>query len=80
MQADKVKEYYLSDTVVDYYAKATSSVGLWISERKIFRRVFADYEVGLLDVGCGCGRISFGLSQLGYKNLLGIDYSSKMIK
>ena len=80
MQADKVKEYYLSDTVVDYYAKATSSVGLWISERKIFQRVFADYEAGLLDVGCGCGRISFGLSQLGYKNLLGIDYSSKMIK
>ena len=80
MQVDKVKEYYLSDTVVDYYAEATSSVGLWVSEAKIFGRVFGDCKASILEVGCGCGRICFGLNELGYKNLLGIDFSKKMIK
>jgi ubiquinone/menaquinone biosynthesis C-methylase UbiE len=80
MNADKVKEYYFSDVVVDYYAKASSSVGLWVSEEKILQKVFVDRQASLLEIGCGCGRISFGLSQLGYANILGIDFSRKMIK
>ncbi len=80
MNADKVKKYYVSSQVVDYYERATSSIGLWISEKKIFQRVFADPKASLLDIGCGCGRIAFGLSHLGYAHVLGIDFSRKMIE
>jgi len=79
MKADKVKHYYMSDKVVDYYARVSHSVGLWHSEKKIFQRVFNDPKASLLEIGCGCGRISFGLGQLGYANLLGFDFSRNMI-
>ena len=80
VNADKVMEYYVSEQVVDHYARATSSVGLWLSEEKIFQRVFADTSASLLEIGCGCGRIAFGLQQLGYANLMGIDFSRNMIE
>ncbi len=80
MNAGKVKEYYVSEQVVDYYARVTTSVGLWVSEEKIFQRVFVDRKASLLDIGCGCGRIALGLKQLGYANVMGIDFSRKMIE
>jgi ubiquinone/menaquinone biosynthesis C-methylase UbiE len=79
MNAEKVKEYYVSQQVVDYYARASSSVGLWESEAKIFQKVFTDANESLLEIGCGCGRIAFGLHSLGYANLMGIDFSRNMI-
>lgn len=33
----------------------------------------------ILDIGCGAGRITFALYDLGYKNILGIDLSEEMI-
>ena len=80
MNSDKVKEYYISKQVVDHYARATSSIGLWVSEERIFQRVFEDASASLLEIGCGCGRIAFGLHQLGYANLMGIDFSRNMIE
>lgn len=34
----------------------------------------------ILDVGCGYGRILSELYENGYKNLKGVDFSSKMIE
>jgi len=74
-----VLKYFDSDIVVDHYAEAAARVGLWRSEEKVFTRLFRK-EDSLLELGCGAGRIAFGLHELGYRNLLATDYSRQMIK
>lgn len=79
MDKEPVKKYFESSAIVEDYAKAARGLGLWRSEEKLFTRVF-DREDSLLELGCGAGRIAFGLNEFGYKNLLAIDYSKEMIK
>ena len=79
MDADAVKNYYSLPGVVADYAQAVSRVGLWRSEEKIFRRLFQP-EQTLLELGCGTGRIAFGLWELGYRNLLGVDLARDMVE
>ncbi len=64
---------------MDHYERAAANLGLWISEEKIFRQVFKPEDV-LLDLGCGAGRIAFGLWHLGYRRLTGADFSRDMIE
>lgn len=78
MEAKKVKAYYESEDVVEHYARAAGRLGLWLSEEKIFSRLFKP-EDSLLELGCGAGRISIGMHELGYRNLLATDYSKPMI-
>ena len=79
MRQETVLSYFESEGVVEHYAEAAARIGLWRSEEKLFRRLFKPDDT-LLELGCGCGRISFGLAELGYRNLLGVDYSRGMIK
>lgn len=79
MERKTVLEYFDSEPVVEHYARAAASVGLWRSEAKVFRRLFKEDD-SLLELGCGAGRIALGLDELGYRNIIGIDYSPGMIK
>lgn len=74
-----VKEYFESNPVLDQYVDAAKNVGLWQSEEKIFTRVF-ERDASILELGCGAGRIAFGLHELGYKNILATDFSKGMIR
>lgn len=78
MEADQVKAYFQSSRVVEHYARATRSLGLWASEEKIFTRVFKS-ENTLIDLGTGTGRIPIGLCELGFHRVLGIDFEPMMI-
>jgi ubiquinone/menaquinone biosynthesis C-methylase UbiE len=79
MEKETVLSYFNSDPVVAHYEAATEKVGLWKSEEKIFQQIFK-LEDSLLELGCGVGRISFGLHELGYKHLLATDYAKNMIQ
>lgn len=74
-----VQKYYSSNTVIEHYIEATQEVGLWKSESIIFSKSFADKSESLLELGCGTGRISFGLEKLGYQKITASDFSKKMI-
>ena len=63
LDADRVLDYFRGKKVLEHYAQATMAVGLWESEEKVFKRVFPDKEASLLELGCGCGRISCGLER-----------------
>jgi ubiquinone/menaquinone biosynthesis C-methylase UbiE len=79
MDGEKVLEYFDSESVVEHYAQAAARLGLWQSEEKIFTRLFQPAD-SILELGCGAGRIAFGLHELGYMNVLATDYSRAMIK
>lgn len=79
MTKEDVRDYFSRPAVVADYARATNAVGLWNSEEKLFTRLF-NKEDTLLELGCGTGRIAFGLWELGYRNILASDVSRAMIK
>ncbi len=79
MDADHVKAYYNQPGVVSDYAEAVSRVGLWRSEEKVLKRLFKP-EQTLLELGCGTGRIAFGLWELGYQHILGVDVARDMVE
>ncbi len=64
---------------VDSYRALALNLGLWKSERQLFEQYFHKTDK-LLDIGCGTGRTTFGLFQLGYSSLTGLDLTPKMIE
>lgn len=78
MDTQTVLGYFNSDGVVDHYEAAARKIGLWESEEKIFQELFKTSD-SILELGCGVGRISIGLHELGYANLLATDYAKNMI-
>src|SRR5690625_1390972 len=63
---------------VDHYRAALERIGLWASEEILFEEFFSKND-RLLDLGCGAGRIAFGLWDRGYRKIEGIDISEKLI-
>ena len=49
-----------------------------IHEQVLSLPIYKDKKV--LDVGCGSGDVAIGISELGAKSVLGIDYSDEAIK
>lgn len=78
MEPKTVQNYFDANGVVEHYADAAVDVGLWVSEEKIFTRVFQT-EDSILELGCGAGRIAIGLYELGYQQVLATDYSRPMV-
>ena len=79
VRAQWVRDFYSETNVVDHYRRATANIGLWVSEEKVFRKVFQP-EDRILELGAGTGRIAIGLAELGYRHVLGIDLSREMVK
>jgi len=79
MDQQTVLDYFNADPVVRHYVDAATRIGLWRSEAKVFQRVF-EPEQTLLELGCGTGRIAFGLSELGFRHVMGVDNAKEMIR
>ncbi len=71
-----IKQY---ESGVTNYSKSTYDIGLWESEKTVLLNYFKKSD-RILDIGCGTGRTSFGLYQLGYKNLSCFDITPGMIE
>lgn len=69
---------YENESIVSYYEYLTNKIGLWNSEKYIFEH-FVNKNSKILDLGCGNGRTTFGLYNIGFKEIIGLDISEKMI-
>jgi len=79
VETDWVRAFYDDAEVVEHYRRATANLGLWKSEEQVFRQVFKPDD-RLLELGTGTGRIAFGLEEIGYRHLLGLELSKAMVK
>jgi SAM-dependent methyltransferase len=64
---------------VVHYARAAHELGLWASERALIERFFPDAKAPLIEAGCGAGRVTLGLWQLGYRKLTAFDFAEQLI-
>ncbi|HWA08043.1 MAG TPA: class I SAM-dependent methyltransferase [Opitutaceae bacterium] len=64
---------------VVHYTRAAHELGLWESERILIRRFFPDPEARLLEAGCGAGRVTLGLWELGYRRLTAFDFAEELL-
>ena len=79
MNPETVKNYFDNPLVVADYASAAENVGLWNSERIVFEK-YIPKSSKIIEFGCGAGRISLGLSALGYGNITATDFAPKMVE
>jgi SAM-dependent methyltransferase len=79
MDSDVVKGFFNAPEAVRHYSEAVTRVGLWASEERLLTRLFP-VEATILEIGCGAGRVSCGLWELGYQQIMGVDYALGMIK
>lgn len=76
VNADFVIDQYRSG--IENYRTATKDLGLWASEHYVFEKYLSLGEP-LLDVGCGAGRTTYALHQMGHTDIVGIDLTPEMI-
>jgi len=79
MNNNAIRRYFEDPRVVAYYAAAVKGTGLWVSEEKLFRRLFHPRQ-HLLELGCGAGRIAIGMHGLGFHDILATDLCPKMVQ
>jgi SAM-dependent methyltransferase len=66
-------------TAVIHYTRAAHELGLWKSERVLIERFFPDRELALLEAGCGAGRVTLGLWDLGFRKITAFDFASELV-
>lgn len=66
------------NTVI-HYARASHFLGLWKSEALMIERFFPKKQARLLEAGCGAGRVTIGLWELGYQNLTAFDFAEELL-
>jgi len=64
--------------IVEIYRRSVDGIGLWDSEKYFINKYFKPY-FRIVDIGCGCGRTSFGMYGIGFGNIVGVDISADMI-
>ncbi len=79
MVAPDRKVHYSQPEIVAFHARSAAEIGLWRSEEVILRKIFPPTSV-LLNVGCGAGRVSLALWELGYQQVLGLDFARPMVE
>jgi SAM-dependent methyltransferase len=77
--AEIVRADFNDIAAVVHYASAAHTLGLWESERLLIECFFPDKDSHLLEAGCGAGRVSLGLWELGYRHLTAFDFAEQLV-
>jgi SAM-dependent methyltransferase len=74
-----VRDDFNDPLAVVHYARAAHRLGLWKSEKLLIERFFTDTSAHLLEAGCGAGRVTMGLWELGYHHLTAFDFAEELV-
>jgi SAM-dependent methyltransferase len=64
---------------VVHYTRAAHELGMWQSERTMIERFFPDRNAHLIEAGCGAGRVTIALWELGYHHLTAFDFAEELV-
>jgi len=78
LKKNVIREAYEDPNIVASYASTNYDKGLWKSERILIQRYFP-VNGHILDIGCGAGRTTIPLAQMGYR-VIGVDLSFNMLE
>jgi SAM-dependent methyltransferase len=79
ISSDQVRADFNDLPAVIHYTRAAHELGLWRSERALIDRYLPDHDAALLEAGCGAGRVSIALWNLGYRRLTAFDFADELI-
>ena len=75
----QVREDFNDLRAVVHYTRAAHKLGLWASELAVFKaHLPTDPHATILEAGCGAGRVSMGLHELGYRRLHAFDFAEEL--
>lgn len=74
-----VREDFNDPLAVVHYTRAAHRLGLWKSEKLLIERFFPDTTARLIEAGCGAGRVTLGLWELGYHHLTAFDFAEELV-
>ena len=75
---ENTKNEYSIETRVNDYVSFAKEIGLWQAEKIVLGK-YLNTRDKILDIGCGAGRTTFGLCDMGYYDITGADLSDNMI-
>jgi SAM-dependent methyltransferase len=74
-----VRADFNNPLAVVHYSRAAHFLGLWESERMLIARFFPDHAAPLLEAGCGAGRVTLGLWEMGHHDLAAFDFAEELL-
>lgn len=77
--SDTVRSDFNDPVAVVHYARAAHFLGLWQSERRLIERFFPDRDAQILEAGCGAGRVTIGLWDLGFRHITAFDFAEELL-
>ena len=77
--SETVRADFNDPVAVVHYARAAHFLGLWKSERTLVDRFFPDREGKLLEAGCGAGRVTLGLWEMGFTQIVAFDFAEELL-
>lgn len=78
MSSDEMKLRFNAPEAVEQAVRAAVDKGLSAAEEAMLTRVFR-HDQTLLEIGCEAGRGAFGLWELGYRHVIGVDVARAMV-